>query len=171
MRLRASRGTVIGIAALLAVYFFLVPDFWPDPNVELRIPERASLDRDATVTLVVSSWHSNVQITSVHLVADCPNYQELGLTASVYPISLYRTDHVRQPWGRLSRFTWPRRRRYEYTLPLRDLAARGIATRGVLRGRAHVSFGFPDISPLHIIGEANRTETNQLSVPFSITLR
>ena len=75
MRFRPSRGMIIGIVVTLIIYFFILPAFWPDPTVELHIPRSARFDRDAPVTLIVSSWHSNVEVASVYLVANCDNYR------------------------------------------------------------------------------------------------
>jgi|GEM_PF-2319166 len=41
MRIRLTRGVIIGIALALLFYFYLTPQFWPAPTAELRLPQSA----------------------------------------------------------------------------------------------------------------------------------
>jgi len=162
---------IIGILAAIIVYFILLPSFWPAPTVELQLPDSAQLDRDAKITLTVSSWHANVQVTSVYLVIDYDNYLELGLPAGVHPISLFQEDKVKQFWNWPNRFTWPRHRRYEYILPLREMAAQGLSEPGIMQGHAHVLINYPHLFRYNrIYGLGYRSNPREYAEPFSITL-
>jgi len=171
MRIRLTRCMIIGLALALFGYFYFVPPFWPAPTAELRLPRSARFDQDAQATLIVSSAHANVQVTSVYLVANYDDYQELGLPAGVHPIPLYHADNVPQFWRRANRITWPRTRRYKYTIPLRELASQDLSTPGVLQGRAHLQLNYPDLHRFsRIPGYGYRMHTYRRSIPFTITL-
>ena len=157
-------------AVVLLLYFFILPLCWPAPEATLRLPATAQFDKNATVELTVSAWHSNVSIIQVYLVAEYPNYKALGLNASLYPIMLSQQPPAP---GRVNRFTWPYHAHYTYTIPLEELASKGLSTPGVWHGQAHIQLSYPGSSYLmhrRRYGSPPAFSSRHISVPFTITL-
>ena len=167
------RRKLIALVALLIVtYFFIVPFLWPDPSVEVRVPAPRSVEQDVEVEILISSLHSNVRLTEVSLLLDCPHYLEMGLPAGIYPIGLHQASVPRWASPSISRITFPRRMSYRFVAPIRDLAAQGVVRGGIVNGRLRAAVSFPHVRPRRrqVPGGAYLVGHRSSNLPFTWSL-
>lgn len=169
----SARAAGAAAVALCSLYFLLLPLCWPPPAIRARLPARARLDGEAAAEVTVSAWHGNARLVQAYLVLEVDDYQARGLPAALLPVTLYESGPIAFSGASLSRWTWPHRARYRFPLPLRALAAQGLAVPGgTLRGQVHVTVAYPGPGALH----RRRAQvphvpaTRQLTVPFTLAL-
>lgn len=155
-------------------YFFLLPMFWPAPRVSVAVPATARLDADLPVRVQISAWHANYQLSMVRLFVDNATATAVPPGRPLYPIYL-RQQRPRLAWNywRVNRWTWPRRRRVDFVVPLKDLAAAGQLQPGVLTGKVDVEVRH--IQPIDAPGggheESYRPDLDWQSTPVAIAIQ
>ena len=153
-------------------YFGLLPLFWPRPKATAEFPQEHPYDADLGIKIEVYAWHKNVKIREVRFYVDYQQTTAHGPEGPFHARSLFHSREPRHRWPyfRLNRFTWPRSRELDLTLPLAQLAQKGVVKAGVVRGKLDVSIATPDMpGPLAMwLGYMTFERTQQ--IPFTLYL-
>ncbi|GAB4343233.1 MAG: hypothetical protein Kow0099_21530 [Candidatus Abyssubacteria bacterium] len=120
------RVKVAGVGFLAGLlYLFVIPEFWPAPSIDVYVPERLSHAGNADFQVVVSAWHPNFALQSANILFDVEPARNSGV--AFYHASLYASPETKVwPFWSVNRFTWPRRRMFELTLPMTELSEKGL---------------------------------------------
>jgi hypothetical protein len=154
------------------VYFGMMPAFWPEPQATMQMPEAAVLGEDVALQVTVTAWHSNYRVTRVNFTPDPLRSTAIMEQVVFYPISL-RDVAPRSHWPawNINRITWPRRKRYAFTVPLSQRWREGILQAGVLRGMLQITVEAPGLGRFsRPRGGGSRTSTTTVILPFNLNL-
>ncbi len=162
---------VIGIVVAAFVYLFMVPWFWPLPEVDAQIPQSAVLGQDIQIPITVSAWHSNVDVSLVRFYVDYYGSTAKGEDGLFNPTPVLQREARRfvGVWG-FNHLTYPWSETIYVTVPLSQFANEKLLGPGTLAGKVDVTFNY---RPGHVgrYGPGyDYTQQRMLSVPFQITM-
>ncbi len=145
--MRQYKTIIITSVCVAFCYFGLLPLFWPRPKATAELPHQHSYNEDMRVRITVFAWHNNVEIRQVRFYVDYQQTTAHGPEGPFYAMNLFHSGQPRRRWPffGVNRFTWPRSRRADLTLPLAELAQRGVVRTGVVRGKLDISIAAPDL--------------------------
>lgn len=163
---------IITFVCVAFCYFGILPLFWPRPKATAELPHEHPYDQDLGITIEVFAWHKNVKIRQVRFYV---NYQQTtahGPEGSFYSIRLFHGGKRTQRWSffTVNRFTWPRSRRLDITLPLAQLAEKGVVKTGVVRGKLDISVATPALPGSLAIWLGYITKERTQHIPFTLHL-
>jgi hypothetical protein len=159
------------LLTVFLLYWGLLPWFWPEPKLSVEMPAQATLDADVPIRITLRAWHPNFKFMSVRFYVDHTRTDAEGPDGLFYPQMLYQSGEPtgRWPVRSVNRFSWPRQRTLEVSLPLKELAAQGLAGPGTIHGKIDVTINYPDVIQRYASafgGYSARTRT--LSEPFQL---
>ncbi len=172
MYLGKYKKTLIACVCVAFCYFGILPLFWPSPKATAELPHEHPYDEDLGIKIKVFAWHKNVKIRQVRFYVDYQQTTAHGPEGPFYTTSLFHSGEQmhRWPFFAVNRFTWPRSRKLDLTLPLKRLAREGVVRTGVVRGKLDISIATPSL-PGNLgtwLGYITRERTQH--IPFTLHL-
>ncbi len=140
-----QRLLVIVISILVLLYIFLLPTFWPKPEISVSVPVESNVRSNVEATITVHSWHSNFSLFAVDGIFEVGPGKNGGnsiVTVDLLPgidNGKWDSDHAMA----VSRLSFPRTFQYRIKLPLQDLYMRDIFSSNYLTGRISVRLHYP----------------------------
>lgn len=130
-----------------ALYFFAIPAAWPPPVVSVDIPEVLAPGEDLAVRVTVKAWHPNFRVRQISFAVDEIGSTAYGSEKLFVPLNLYEAERTAE-WsvGFGERSTWPRKRRFELTVPTGKMYRSGTLRQGVLSGKIGVTIDFTRVT-------------------------
>ncbi len=139
------RAIVVAVILVLMGYFILLPWFWAAgaPSAHAAVPESWPHSKDLPIRITTRAWHNNFQVTQVRFFADHTQTSFEGLEDPLYPFMLHEESAPRTwPVFQINRFTFPRSRTLEVTVPFGRLAAENKVAPGVVAGYLDISYTY-----------------------------
>ena len=166
------KKTIITVVCVAFCYLGILPLFWPSPKATAELPHEHPYDEDLAIRIKVFAWHTNVRIRQVRFYVDYRRTTAHGPEGPFYARSLFHSGKPRRRWPffTVNRFTWARWRHLDLTLPLTQLAQKGVVKTGVVRGKLDVSIATPAM-PGNLamwLGYISRERTQH--IPFTLHL-
>ena len=164
-----KRG-LFAAGSAIAVYFVLLPLFWPEPAVTAELPSEARVADVLPIRVSASAWHSNVHIHQVRFYVDYTTTTAKGPKGIFYPELIVERDAARYAgaFGR-NPFTWPHTEYVDTQLDLSKYIDQGLIGPGELIGKIDVTFNYHPGRGGKTFNR-DRTRTMTKSVPFRITI-
>ncbi|MCP5002913.1 MAG: hypothetical protein GY941_03035 [Planctomycetes bacterium] len=137
------------IASILALlYLFLLPNFWPEPEISINIPLANGIQDNIEATIQVHSWHSNFSLFAVDGIFEVDPSKNEGNPIVMMDLLPDKDNNAWDPDHALAinRWTFPKTYKYNITLPLKDLHSRNIFVSNYLTGRINVRLRYPNLS-------------------------
>ncbi len=163
---------VLFIGGATFCYFGILPLFWPAPKATAELLEEYPYDEDLTVRIRVSAWHDNVKIRQVRFYVD---YHQTTAHGPEGPFNTMRLFHSGKPASRwpffeVNRLTWPRSRQLDLTLPLGQLAQKGVVKPGLVSGKLDISIATPAMPGSLALWVGYLTRERTQHIPFTLRL-
>ena len=166
------KKATIGFVCLAFCYLSILPLFWPSPKATAEFPHEHPYDEDLGIRIRVSAWHTNVRIREVRFYVDYRQTTAHGPEGFFYPTNLFHIGKPprRWPFFKLNRFSWPRSKELDLTLPLSQLAQKGVVGTGVVRGKVDISIVTPALPCPLAIWLGYLTWERTQNIPFTLYL-
>ncbi len=166
------KKTIITVVCVAFCYFEILPAFWPSPKATVELPHELPYDEDLAIRIKVFAWHKNVRIRQVRFYVDYQRTTAHGPEGLFHARSLFHIGKPRHRWSffTLNRFTWARSKKLDLTLPLTQLAQKGVVKTGVVRGTLDVSIATPRYGWLLALWVGYPTIERTQHIPFTLHL-
>ena len=153
-------------------YFGIGPLFWPRPKATAELPHEHPYDEDLGIKIEVFAWHKNVKIREVRFYVDYQLTTAHGPEGPFYARRLFHSGQPRQRWPffKVNRFTWARSTELDLTLPLSQLAQKGVVKTGVVTGTLDVSIATPVMAGRLAMWLGHITIERTQQIPFTLHL-
>lgn len=162
---------LVAVGVALFAYFFLVPVIvWDPPSAAVGLPSSWPANQDLTFTVQLSAWHANFGVTGVRFYVDYHGSTSKGPEGLFYPAMVLQQQPPKLGGLlRTNRFTFPRSRQFQVTVPFREFAEQGLLGPGTLTGKVDVSCVSYEPALDRRYG-GDHVESRTTSVPFTITI-
>ena len=166
-----AKWVVTPLIILVVGYFIVVPILWPwmEPDARVSMPTLWRHNVDMPIRVRVSSVHSNFVVQEVRVTFD---YAPEGDQGTPYPEILHSGQKTNNwtTW-KVNRFTYPRSKNMEVTLPFERLAKEGKIKPGTLKGQLQVSIDYASGTGRgHSVGGKTRGRSRMIATPYELTL-
>jgi len=144
-----NKDFLFRVVAFFVLYFLILPNFWPEPEIEVKIPAEASrLDNEIPVTITISSWHSNVDLLTVDLTLLVD--QKRNNSKEVLSEILLQEDQQKN-WENsyglgFNHIIWPQKFQYDVLIPLKTVREKGLLGDKPLQGSLYIKATYPRIN-------------------------
>jgi hypothetical protein len=168
-RLRYDSTRLVFFALALAVlYFVVLPGSWPEPQVAVNVPALATFGEDLQIEVTVKAWHGNFLLRQVSFSVSSTASSALVTRGPFVPANLYDREKTGQ-WsvGFVARATWPRSRRFRFSIPLKQLALDAAVTTGELHGTIDAVVDYTKVT----MGSGYPALTVRRSLPYAVEIR
>ncbi|MBN4053185.1 hypothetical protein JYT92_00375 [bacterium AH-315-L15] len=167
-----NKKVIITFVCVAFCYFGILPLFWPSPKIRVELPHEHPYDEDLGIKIKVYAWHKNVKIRQVRFYVDNQQTTAHGPGGPFYPINLFHSGKQvhRWPFFAVNRFTWARSRKLDISLPLTQLAQKGVVKTGVVRGKLDISIATPEMPDNLAIWLGYLTRERTQQIPFTLLL-
>lgn len=162
---RNSWKTLIIILLIILVgYVGILPQFWPEPTVEVECPQQMRIGEDVDIIVNVSAWHPLFHISRIRFVPDLQSSTAASLSNPFYPLQPFSVTAKKYGYNAMfQRFTWPITRKQTATIGLSENGISEKLRPGNLLGKIDVDFTYAEYA-LRTISTARASH----SVPVTI---